>query len=212
MQQMASNGIRVGDTVDANTGFGWIKGQVLAINGNAYRVRLQNGVDVWKDYPAEVRRLGAPNAQDRANGIYQLHDRVQVLFEGRWVDSEVVTIMGMEYQVKIPGNRVAWTTGQNLRMGAAPPPPAPAAKPVGAPCGAKLEGRWSNDNSQITIEFRSGKAHMSMMLVDPETVDCFMNGDKIILRKPGTNEDMVFMLNDDGTIDARFAVLRKKGK
>jgi hypothetical protein len=199
--------------VDASTGFGWINGKVLAINGNSYRIRLANGIDVTKDYPAEVRRIGAPTSQDRANGIYQLHDRVQVLFEGRWVDSEIVTTMGMDYQVKLPGNRIGWTNGQNLRPAAAAPPPAQqAAKPAGAPCGARLEGRWSSDNAQWTVEFRSGKAHMTMLLMDPETVDCFMSGDKILLRKPGSSEEMVFTLNDDGTIDARFAVLKKKGK
>jgi hypothetical protein len=44
------------------------------------------------------------------------------------------------------------------------------------------------------------------------TADCFISGDKIILRKPGEPEDMILRLNDDGTIDALFGELRKKGK
>ena len=40
------------------TGFGWTPARVLAINGNSYRV-LANGVPVTKDYPADVRRIGA---------------------------------------------------------------------------------------------------------------------------------------------------------
>jgi len=49
-----------------------------------------------------VRRLGGANAEDHANGVYELHDRVQVSFQGQWVDSEVVTILGGDYQVTLP--------------------------------------------------------------------------------------------------------------
>ena len=51
--------------------------KVVAVNGNSYRV-LVNGVQVTKDYPAEVRRLGAASAGDHAQGQYRLGDRVQV--------------------------------------------------------------------------------------------------------------------------------------
>src|SRR5712691_1323529 len=56
-QPGSANGIKVGDAVEVVTGFGWTPAKVLAINGNSYRV-LTNGVQVTKDYPAEVRRIG----------------------------------------------------------------------------------------------------------------------------------------------------------
>jgi len=76
----------------------------------------------------------------------------------------------------------------------------------------KPEGRWSGSLATLTIEFRSGKAHVSAPFTGTEVADCFMNGDKIILRKAGEPEDMILRLNDDGTIDAPFGELRRKGK
>src|SRR5689334_8770555 len=85
----SSNGIKVGDDVEVVTGFGWTPAKVLAINGNSYRV-LTNGVQVNKDYPSEVRRLGAATAQDHANGQYRLGDRVQVNIQGTWTEGKVI--------------------------------------------------------------------------------------------------------------------------
>lgn len=216
-QQMSSNGIKVGDTVDFNTAFGWVSGRVMGINGNSYRILAPTGGEVWKTYPSEVRRTGPATAEDRAAGIYQLHDKVQVLFEGRWVNSEIVTILGMEYQVTLPGNRIAWANPQQLRPLATAPPSAPAAATTarGEPCGSKLEGRWGATAGigGASVEFRSGKAHMEAPLIGRETVDCSIIGDKIILTKPGDPEELVWRLNDDGTIEAGiFGELRKKGK
>jgi hypothetical protein len=55
-----ANGFKVGDTVEINTGFGWMRATILAINGNNYRVRSQVGVDLTKTYPSELRRIGPP--------------------------------------------------------------------------------------------------------------------------------------------------------
>jgi hypothetical protein len=74
-------GIKVGDAVEVVTGFGWTPAKVVAINGSSYRV-LTNGVEVTKDYPAEVRRIGPATAQDHAYGQYRLGDRTQVNVEG----------------------------------------------------------------------------------------------------------------------------------
>lgn len=214
--QMSSNGIKVGDTVDINTAFGWVSARVMAINGNSYQVRVgQTDVVVWKSYPSELRRTGPATAQDRAAGIYQLHDKVQVLFEGRWVNSEIITILGMEYQVTLPGNRVGWANPQQLRPLSTPPPAPVAAKPRGAPCGSKIEGRWGATAGigGVSVEFRSGKAYMEHSFTGKETVDCSIVGDKVILTKPGEPEELVWRLNDDGTIEAGiFGELRKKGR
>src|SRR5215475_17284 len=122
--QPAANGIKVGDSVEVVTGFGWTPAKVLAINGNTYRVSVQ-GIQVSKDYPAEVRRVGGASAQDHANGQYRLGDPVQVHFQGQWIDSKIVTEYGMQYQVELPGNRTVWADPQNLR-----PAPARAAAPL----------------------------------------------------------------------------------
>jgi hypothetical protein len=57
------------------------------VNGASCLVHATSGADVWKRYPSEIGQL---NAEDQAHGLYDLHDRVQVRFEGKWVDSEVI--------------------------------------------------------------------------------------------------------------------------
>lgn len=109
-----SNGIRVGDQVEVITGFGWTPAKVLAIEGNSYRV-LANGVAVIKDYPSEVRRLGPATAADHAHGQFRLGDRVLVNLGGQWVAGKVITEMGTDYQVEVPGNRLVWASGNALR-------------------------------------------------------------------------------------------------
>ena len=102
--QTGIGGFKVGDTVKINTAFGWMEAKVLQVNGASYYVHATSGADVWKPYPSEVRRIGPLNAEDRAHGLYDLHDRVQVRFEGKWVDSEVVTTfaLGDRYEVTLP--------------------------------------------------------------------------------------------------------------
>ena len=42
---------------------------------------------------------------DRARGLFALHDPVQVNVEGRWMQGEIITERGMEYQVQFANNR-----------------------------------------------------------------------------------------------------------
>jgi hypothetical protein len=209
-------GIKVGDTVEVLTAGGWMTARVLAINGNSYRVHAANGGEVWKPYPAELRRMGAATAQDHANGQYRLGDRVQVLVDGRWVESKIVVEMGQEYQVELPGNRTAWTTAQNLRPTALPPPPA-APKPGTPPkagmvsCAGKIEGRYATTGlGSFQITFRSGKANMESMTGDEE-LECWLKDGRIYLHKAG-DPDMPIDINDDGSLQTPFGDLKKKGK
>ena len=213
------NGFQIGDTVQINTAFGWGEGRIVSITGNNYRVNFQ-GIEVTKTYPAELHRIGPLTPGDRAAGLYELHDRVQVNFEGRWIDSEVLTILGMEYQVKVPGNRVTWAKPENLRyVGAQLKPAAPAAgtapKPGLASCAGKFEGRYSNAGgfASMTIIFRSGKATLTDPSGGGEEVECWTGGGKIYLHKTGDPADqaMPIDINNDGTLDTPFGEIKKKG-
>src|ERR1700722_2966150 len=198
-------GYKVGDKVQVKTGFGWVAAQILKVDGNRYYVHTGAG-DVWKYYPAEVRGAGSLTAQDRANGHYQLHDKVQVHVDGHWESGEIVTTMGQDYQIKLAGNRETWATPENMRYaGAAAAAPATAQggvppKPGMTSCAGKIEGRYSNSGGlgSLTIVFRSGKATLADPSGQGGVLECWMGGDKIILHKPGqSNLDMPISINND---------------
>ena len=216
--QGESNGIKVGDQVEVVTGFGWTPAKVLAISGNSYRV-LTNGVQVTKDYPNEVRRIGGLTARDHAAGQYTLGDRVVAHVDGGWMEGKVVATMGREYQVDFPNNRTAWVGPENLRPGtAAPPPAAPqsgvAPRPGMSSCAGKIEGRYATSGSfgSFQIVFRSGKATMIDTGSNEEVFECWTGGGKIILHQPGhDNLDMPIDINDDGTLQTPLGEIKKKG-
>ena len=167
-QTSGEAGIKVGDSVEVVTGFGWTPARVLAISGNSYRV-VTNGVQVTKDYPVEVRRIGAATAQDHANGQYRLGDRVQVNVEGQWIDARIITEMGMDYQVELPGNRTAWASPQTLRPAATTPAAASAPKSGVPPrpglSWAWVEGRYATPAALIVhhhVPLRQGHHDGSM--------------------------------------------------
>lgn len=214
------NGFTVGDTVQVDTAFGWADGQVVGAAGNEYRVRLATGQTVSKTYPTELHRKGPYTDRDHAVGLYDLHDRVQVNVQGKWIDGEVVTTRGLEYQVQLPGNRSAWASGANIRFVAAKA--APAAAKAGVPpkagfasCAGKIEGRYATTGGfgSMTIVFRSGKATITAGLGEDEVLECWTAGDKIILHKPGdpASTDMPIDINLDGTLQTPLGEIKKKG-
>jgi hypothetical protein len=221
--QTGVGGFKVGDTVKINTAFGWMEAKVMQVNGASYYVHATSGADVWKPYPSEVRRIGPLNAEDRAHGLYDLHDRVQVRFEGKWVDSEVVTTfaLGDRYEVKLPGDRTGYATPQDMRFVSVAPPPAVtkagvAPKPGFTSCAGKIEGRYgsSNGGPGPRIVFQAGKAMVDDVL-SQEQRECWTNGSQLILRLVGdaTNggQDITFDINKDGTLDSPlFGELKKK--
>ena len=215
-------GFKVGDTVKINTAFGWMDAKVLRINGNSYYVHAQSGAEVWKPYPDELRRIGPINAEDRAHGVYELHDRVQALVDGRWEDGEIITDKVTEYEVKLAGNRSTWAPPRFLKFvksaaDAAPKPPAAGTppKPGLVSCAGKFEGRYSSTGGLggLSITFRSGKATMAGGLGDPEELECWTGGGKIILHKAGAffDQDMPLDINNDGTLDTPLGEIKKKG-
>jgi hypothetical protein len=215
--QTSSNGIHVGDSVEVITGFGWSPAKVIAIQGNNYRVTV-NGVQVTKTYPSEVRRVGAATAQDHAAGQYRLGDRVQVNVNGQWVEGKIVVDNRTDYQVQF-GNRTVWTGPQNLRPSTAPAPAAASnasgpPKPGMTSCAGKIEGRYATTGlGSATIIFRSGKATMNAGIGGEDTLECWISGDKIILREPGHPENqMPIDINNDGTLEVPiYGEFKKKG-
>ena len=218
VQTVGIGGFKVGDTVEVNTLFGWADGKIMQVRGNSYQVQAVTGAIVWKDYPAELRRKGALTAADKAAGQYELHDRVQVLFEGKWVESEIIGSVNNEFQVKLPGNRAGWTTAQNLRyLGPQEKPPAPKAgvppQPGLTSCAGKIEGRYSSSigGGLSSITFRSGKATISS-IGGTDELECWTGGSKIYLRDPKTGESLPIDINNDGTLDTpMMGELKKKG-
>jgi len=216
-----ANGFKIGEHVQILTGFGWIEGTILAAQGNDYRVRARTGTEITKRYPDEVRRIGGPTDADRAAGQYTLHDKVQVNANGTWVDGEIMTILGMDYQVSISGNRLVWANAKNLRASFAPSrsPVAKAGVPPKAgltSCAGKIEGRYATAGgfATMTIVFRSGKAIMKDAISDKDTeLECWMGGGKVYLHKPGDapGEDLPMDINDDGTLQSPFGEMKKKG-
>jgi hypothetical protein len=221
--QTGVGGFKVGDTVKINTAFGWMEAKVLQVNGASYYVHATSGADVWKPYPSEVRRIGPLNAEDHAHGLYDLHDRVQVRFEGKWVDSEVVTTfaLGDRYEVTLPGDRTGYAMPQDMRFVSVAPPPAVTKagvppKPGFTSCAGKFDGRYgsSNGGPGPRIVFQAGKANVDDGL-SQQQMECWINGNQMILRLVGdvTNggADITFDVNKDGTLDSPyFGELKKK--
>ena len=82
---------------------GWQEAKIIQVHGSSYVVHLPNGVDVSKMWPMEVRRLGKLTAEDHAAGQYDLHDRVQVLVNGKWMEGEIRGQNLNMYDIKVPG-------------------------------------------------------------------------------------------------------------
>jgi len=117
-------GFKVGDRVRILTN-GWQEGTVTAIHGNSYLVHMDIGIAVSKMWPTEVRPIGKLTAQDHAAGQYDVHDRVQANFNGKWTEGEILGQQGNTYAVKLPGvvtstafgvEDTIYTTPENIRV------------------------------------------------------------------------------------------------
>ncbi|HEX4998501.1 MAG TPA: hypothetical protein VFY29_09750, partial [Terriglobia bacterium] len=151
-----ANGFRVGDSVLVTAGETWVIAQIIDMNGNDYRVRARDGSEAIKLYPSGLRRIGPLTARDRAVGLFDLHERVQVLRDGKVESGEIVDIRDMDYQVRLAGDRNVWVSGGMLLPAApeGPTQPSPSAPPAAAPagiqaprpglvsCSGKLEGQY----------------------------------------------------------------------
>jgi len=225
---IGGGGFKVGDIVRVLTS-GWQDAQVLQVRGNSYRVRLEDGIEVSKSWPIEVRRQGKLTAADHAAGQWDLHDQVQVLVDGRWMEGKIVGLRYNSYKVQLPGERTLAIDGdrtvdtgaENLRASTAPPPP--AARPAGqspnprlASCAGKYDGRWEHVSGMggMTVVFRSGKATVIEGLSGSMEFECWIGGGgHISLYEAGSSTPFAygFDVNNDGTLQTPMGAIKKIG-
>jgi hypothetical protein len=222
-----AGGFKVGDTVRVLVD-GWQDATITQVHGRSYVVHLPNGVEVSKIWPIEVRRVGKLTAEDHAAGQYDLHDRVQLLVNGRWMEGEVRGQNLNMYDVRVPGvdtglgSDIVNTTPENIRMSTTPAPAAPAQRAAGqAPkprlvsCAGKYEGRWEHVSgiAGMKVVFRSGKATITEGLGGEMPFDCFTGDGKVVFYKAGsfTPFSYDFDINDDGTLQTPLGAIKKMG-
>jgi hypothetical protein len=226
-QQTGGGGFKVGDRVRVLTS-GWQDATVLQVRGNSYFVRLDNGVEVSKGWPVEVRRQGKLTAQDHAAGQWDLHEKVQVQVNNQWMEGEIVGQSYNRYTVQLPGARTLALDGDRtvdtgpeyLRASTAPPPPPPRAagqppKPGLTSCAGKYEGRWEHVSGMGGMQaiFRSGKVTVTEGLGGPMEFECWINGGQIVMYKAGSSTPFSygFDVNNDGTLQTPLGAIKKMG-
>jgi hypothetical protein len=215
------NGFKIGDGVRAATAGGWYQAKILQRNGDSYRVRFNASTEAWKTYPTELRRNGPLNDMDRARGLFDMKEKVQVNVEGKWLDGVIVGEMGMEYNVEIAGNRTVWANAQQMRRVAVAEPV--AAKPGTPPsaglkqCPDRFNGRYSpvvgGAGPSFQLTFRSGKASLQEISGTTE-LECWSDGQRLYLHKVGetAEQDIPIEINKDGTLDTPFGEVKRKGE
>ena len=210
-------GINPGDTVNVATGQGFVLAIVISRDEHVFEVRVINGPGAFRRYPTQLRRRGKTTSYDHANGIFDAEDLVQVRYEGKWIDSRVITVAGMEYQVALPGDLAAWAKPDQIRF-VSEAPPKVVAKAGQAPrpglvsCAGKVEGRYAADGGMpMQMTFRSGKVTISMM-GDTKAGECWFGDGKLYITIPGEEKAMELDLNDDGSLQGLFGEFKKKAK
>jgi hypothetical protein len=221
-------GFKVGDTVRVLID-GWQEGTVIEVHGRSYLVHLPSGINVSKMWPYEIHRVGKLTAEDHAAGQYDLHDRVQVLVNGKWMEGEIRGQNNVNmYDIKVPGvdtgfgSDVVNTTAENIRMSTTPAPLPPAQRAAGqAPkpglvsCAGKYEGRWEHVSGMggMKVVFRSGKATITEGFSGEMPFDCFTGDGKVVFYKAGsfTPFSYDFDINLDGTLQTPLGAIKKMG-
>jgi hypothetical protein len=79
---------------------------------------------------------------------------------------------------------------------------------VATACSSRLTGTYENDNGAISVEFKSGKAYVTMLAGTLE-VDYQVKRDKIILTNHGGN--VVLTRHEDGTLEGPMGRMKRKG-
>jgi hypothetical protein len=80
-------------------------------------------------------------------------------------------------------------------------------------CGAgstKLDGLYVNSNGQNSVEFRDGKAFVTMVGMASDAIPFDVKGNTITVHAGGVAGDLVLTRNSDGTLQGPFGIMRKK--
>lgn len=76
--------------------------------------------------------------------------------------------------------------------------------------GSKLDGVYLNANGQNAVEFRDGKAFITMVGMASDAVPYDVKGNTITVHAGGMAGDLVLTRNSDGTLQGPFGIMRKK--
>ena len=74
----------------------------------------------------------------------------------------------------------------------------------------KLDGLYVNSNGQNALEFRDGKAFLTMVGLASDAIPYDVKGNTITVHAGGIAGDLVLTRNSDGTLQGPFGVMRKK--
>ena len=211
-------GIKVGDTVNVATGQGMVMAIVRGADGHQFDVQIINGPRTVRQYPTQLRRRGPSTRYDRANGIFEVGDLVTVQYQGRSIDSRILTVAGTEYQVALPDNMMVWAKPEQIRFVSEAPPKVVAKagtppRPGLVSCSGKIEGRYAASGSMpVQMTFRAGKVTLSLM-GENQSGECWTGGGKVVITLIGEEGAMELDINDDGSLQSSmFGELVKKAK
>jgi hypothetical protein len=79
---------------------------------------------------------------------------------------------------------------------------------VAVACAPRITGTYADDTGAILVEFKSGKAYVTMLAGTLE-VDYQVRQDKIILTNHGGN--IVLTRHEDGTLEGPLGKMKRKG-
>jgi hypothetical protein len=74
----------------------------------------------------------------------------------------------------------------------------------------KLDGLYVNSNGQNTVEFRDGKAFVTMVGMATDALPYEVKENTITVHAGGMAGDLVLTRNSDGTLQGPFGIMRRK--
>ena len=76
--------------------------------------------------------------------------------------------------------------------------------------GGKPDGLYVNSIGQTSVEFRDGKAFVTMGGMASDAIPYDVKGNTITVHAGGMAGDLVLTRNSDGTLQGPFGIMRKK--
>ena len=136
-------------------------------------------------------------------------DSLEVFLFGEWTKSELLSVDGGQYNVRVSDGAKYWLPANQIRKAGSPAPAGQPPRPGLTSCAGKIDGTYSSPSGFPTLAFHSGKASIE----GDEPVECWTAGEKIYLHTPGApaEQDFVMGINTDGTLDTPLGEIHKKG-